>query len=130
MSVITPERKSFQTYGKLYVETHSLFMGFVQDILGLANEIPSLVFDRNGTDHLDFTLMGSRRRIKYSFLPGNDPFYGVITLLYWDEDAEAYKASTAITMDKLGNLMRGENRLPLSIRSDAERVFYYLILGQ
>jgi hypothetical protein len=124
-------RSSFVQHGERYVGVQSEFNRFIDAILPLAGEIPSLAFSNRDPTKIDFSFLGYGYRLRLEF-DAND---GVGRLVYMakgtrdDENDKRYEPRNAVLINHAGDI--GVNGAwPWKIIMHSEKVFYYLITGR
>ena len=128
---LSPNRPSFMQAGGRYQDAQTMFNHFIDALLPLAEQIPSLVFgDRNETK-IDFRYLGWEYRLRFVF--DADAGVGKIVYLakegYNDDNDDRYADRSLVFVDHVGNI-GVKQAWPWSVAKDSERAFYFLITGQ
>jgi hypothetical protein len=128
---LSPNRPSFMQAGGRYQDAQTSFNHFIDALLPLAEQIPSLAFGARNETKIDFRYLGRDCRLRFTF----DTDAGVGTVVYMakvnynDDNDNRYEDRNVVLIDHIGNI--GVNQAwPWLVGRDSERAFYYLLTGQ
>jgi len=122
-------RTALTTLGYEYLLQRQFFAEFLDAIVPLADQVPSLSFHCRTDSRIEFAYLGQRYSIRHCY--DRDNKVSTLTCLAKaSTENGGYLPKSALVMDKAGNLGRPNERPLWSVRGGSERAFYYLLLGQ
>ncbi len=122
-------RMSLTTLGYDYLLHRQLFAEFLDAIVPLADQVPSLSFHCRTDSQVEFAYLGQHYCIRH----GYDREHKASTLSCQAKgpaDSVGLRPHQTLVMDKVGNLGRANEKPLWSVRGSSERAFYFLLLGQ
>jgi hypothetical protein len=122
-------RMHLTTIGYDYLLHRQLFAEFLDAVVALADQVPSLTFCGRTDAQIEFSYLGQPYCIRHRY-DGESKTSTLSSLSKsLPEDGNSSLKRT-LTMDKAGNLARPNEKPLWSVRGGSERAFYYLLLGQ
>lgn len=122
-------RMHLTTIGYDYLLHRQLFAEFLDAVVALAEQVPSLIFHSRTDAQIEFSYLGQGYCIRHRY-DGDNKASVLSSLLVTSPDNGDYLPKHSLTMDKAGNLARSNEKPLWSVRGGSERAFYYLLLGQ
>jgi|GEM_PF-6355899 len=122
-------RMHLTTIGYDYLLHRQLFGEFLDAIVPLAEQVPSLVFHSRTDSQIEFSFLGQGYCIWHRY-DGESKTSILRSVVKTPGDNGGYTPRHTLTMDKSGNLSRPNEKPIWSVRGGSERAFYYLLLGQ
>jgi len=125
----TSLRTLLTTIGYDYVLHRRTFGEFLDAIVALADQVPSLTFHCRTDNRIEFAYLGQRFCIRHRY--DRDKKISILSsMAKASPNGEEYTPRHTLTMDKAGNLARPDGKGAWPVRGGAERAFYYLLLGE
>jgi len=122
-------RTVLTTIGYEYVLHRQMFGEFLDAIVTLADQVPSLTFHCRTDSQIELAYLGQRFCIRHRY--DRDKKVSVLTsMAKASPNGDGYSPKHSLTMDKAGNLARPDGKPAWPVRGGAERAFYYLLLGE
>jgi hypothetical protein len=117
------------TVGYDYLLHRQVFEEFLDAIVGLADQVPSLAFHCRTDAQIELTYLGQRFCIRHRF--DREKKISVLSSMSKASPEDgSFSPMHTLVMDKTGNLARPNDKPLWSVRGGSERAFYYLLLGQ
>ena len=117
------------TVGYDYLIHRQVFDEFLDAIVALADEIPSLAFHRRTDAQIEFAYLGQHFCIRHRY--DREKKTGILNSMTKASPEDAsFSPLHTLVMDKAGNLARPNEKPLWAVRGGSERAFYYLLLGQ
>lgn len=117
------------TVGYDYLIHRQVFDEFLDAIVALADEIPSLAFHRRTDTQIEFAYLGQQFCIRHRY--DREKKTGIlISMTKASPEDASFSPLHTLVMDKTGNLARPNEKPLWAVRGGSERAFYYLLLGQ
>jgi hypothetical protein len=122
-------RMHLTTVGYDYLLHRQLFGEFLDAVVALADQVPSLAFFGRTDAQIEFSYLGQPYRIRHRY-DGESKTSTLSSLSKSSPENGNSSLKHTLTMDKAGNLARPNEKPLWSVRGGSERAFYYLLLGQ
>ncbi len=122
-------RMHLTTIGYDYLLHRQLFGEFLDAIVPLAEQVPSLIFHSRTDSQIEFSYLGQGYAIWHQY-DGESKTSTLRSAVKTRGENGGYTLRHWLTMDKSGNLARPDEKPIWSVRGGSERAFYYLLLGQ
>ena len=122
-------RMHLTTIGYDYLLHRQLFGEFLDAVVALADQVPSLAFHGRTDAQIELSYLGQRFCIRHRY-DGDNKTSVMNCLSKASAEDGGYLPKHSLAMDKAGNLARPNEKPLWSVRGGSERAFYYLLLGQ
>jgi len=122
-------RAVLTTIGYEYLLHRQMFGEFLDAIVSLADQVPSLTFHCRTESQIEFAYLGQRFCIQHRY-DREKKTSTLTSMAKASSNGDGFSPKCALSMDKAGNLARPDGKSGWPVRGGAERAFYYLLLGE